>query len=502
MRSWLKQHRSNADSRGNPFARDTQPRKLRVLLHLSDDARSSLAGEMVAGLDGCGVLDVWSTRPDAARRVCVRWTDQQAGKGSVFTLEAAESGADCGDAVLDEFYGPGLPQGRRVRSETFLHDFVARERTTWLGWMPDLAEGPLDELDEWLALHWFASTEGIDLVATDSSFILSLRPRGFGRGVVSLPEAAACVGLYRRSRGDFAYRSDRGRFTATAGRSGFYQGVARELMPNCRRLLERVPRRKGLADDGPALLLKNLLARVARALQARDQVHWALLGDDGFWGMWSDDRYEGLDEALSGVDGVLFSLAGAFDVAARLANEAYGLGITGAAISWRRYRGDGFGLRLLARAPEVAALLASWRGAGEVLDVIAELRNTVHYTSLEPVHVRNQDDRDEQLMFAVPKASGRRVRDILERLDGVVEFGGLFLLPDGILVLEPQTFVERILPLAVVRLDELVGSLDATAIEQQPTQGALEPRARADSWPEPDAAAHLRLLAGLEETSS
>ena len=488
MRNWLKRHRSDARASGNPFARDTQPRKLRVLLHLSGSPRSSLAMSMAGGLEGCEALDVWSTRRGGIRRVQVEWNATSRGDGVVVSEEHNEK------------------EDRHAISHVPLHGFVARQRDVWLGWMPDLRNGPLDELDEWMALDYFCSVKSIDLVVTDSPFILSLRPRGFAREVVPPREAVACTGLYRRSRGDFAWVCER-RSSVTDGRSGFYRAVSAAVLPNCIRLLRVLPRPTDFEEPAPWAFAQAIVLRGDHALRARDAVHWALLGDDAPSGMWSDNRLEGLADAVFSLEAFLLSLVGAFDAAAQLANEVYRLRVHGSAVSWRSDQKNGLMAELRARRADVAKLMTAQQPARDVLEILAGLRNTIHGIPLTEVHFKDRDADVEELVLAVSEPTGRRVAAAMTRLGGLPAFGARSLpvgpTRHGVLAVEPQAFVEGVLPLALGQLDRIVGTFDVSAFGTG-GDGRVLSTGRPGTRPLADARARMLLLAGLggEQTPS
>jgi hypothetical protein len=108
---------------------------------------------------------------------------------------------------------------------------------------------------------------------------------------------------------------------------------------------------------------------------------------------------------LCELDSLLFSLVGAFDVAARIVNRVLGINTKGGEAAWQK---DKWNKRLESLAPELYALIKPDSSMQVLFRILRWLRNTVHY---EPLSLsRSSSDGD---LITIPEDAQNALRGIL-----------------------------------------------------------------------------------------
>jgi len=235
------------------------------------------------------------------------------------------------------------------------------------------------------------------------------------------------------------------------------------------------------------------------------------------------------EEMLCELDSLLFSLVGAFDVAARAVDHILSLHTTGNSCGWQYTdpRRNGWQSRLQRPAPKLHDYTRSGTEMQRLFKVLRWIRNSVHYNALGLVH----DDRS--YLVTIPRDIQEKLRELLrESLAGwdreslgirVSPPGGVTAskwlpgtgrqsvtvrrtgapLPadplEGELVMNVRAFIGKIFPACLTALNEI---MLLTPLGQTPgyTQVLDDPPRTDLSWRYSDTTGHrLRMLYGITE---
>ena len=80
------------------------------------------------------------------------------------------------------------------------------------------------------------------------------------------------------------------------------------------------------------------------------------------------------------------------------------------------WRGHNRWQRALKRAaPDLAAIVAAQSPAGDVIDLIRRLRNTVHGAALQPMTIGRNNSRPERTAVLLPAEDSEKIAPILQR---------------------------------------------------------------------------------------
>jgi hypothetical protein len=346
--------------------------------------------------------------------------------------------------VGDTNYGAGFPFAEQWR-HFGIHPVLKDEFV-----MPD---GPWQDSTyryQQYALVKIAESLNADVLVTDDPFLLDFQRPGFlKQNLLCSVDAVELMGSYLRSHGDFTiemvpgYRRDIGRFF-------FYIVWARDLLPHGWRWFTACVESDRANNTDLINLGGSALTRVQQALKARDFVHWQLFRSGG---------NAGADDVLFYLDMMLVSLAASFDVLARVADIALGLGTDRYLISWRKAK---WRKALNRAAPELGNCMAAASENGRVHALLSLLRNSVHGEALASLHSK-QDDKLHQLLI-IPEHDRREIEQLLDRLGGR-DAWGYHGITDLYRCLAPGRLVEMLLPKAIRALDDIMAN---TPVERLP----------------------------------
>ncbi len=214
---------------------------------------------------------------------------------------------------------------------------------------------------------------------------------------------------------------------------------------------------KGELED-IAKLNHSLIARIDRALRARDRVHWQFQ---------IPQNKDTADEALLYLDAFLLQLGGGFDAIARVLHRLGGL----PANTERRasFRSDGWMASLAATNAASAGIMAKGQPHRLALEVIAVLRNSIHAAHLNSVAFSEGVGRGPvENRLWLPKADERMFREAIAGLGGDDEWGVQDLPGIGVTVTLDR-FVEQALGHGTAALNALL---------QADTQAVVAPAPR------------------------
>jgi hypothetical protein len=322
------------------------------------------------------------------------------------------------------------------------------------------------------------------LVATGRykhDLLVADEPRTYRSGgpvVVDPTTGIALVGLFLRSRGIGTYLYDT-----------FAQ---HQMSPESQRLVAR----KGLLDASPERwwygciasdrqltgVAQSLVIRFQRAMRARDEVLIACL---------SPKEQAPWDTICYHLDALLVWLACAFDVAAHVADSVYDMRSTVTIVGWRSRQ---WRKELRKAAPGLYELTEKGSPVRAVVDLIAELRNTVHgqviseFTYVEP-------GTQETTLLQLPTRAFDEVSKATEALFGRTAWGFKGkLIPEAELggMWDPYVLVQMLMPFAAEALKAIMA---ATEVKRLPgvTEAALDAGPRPEIYDEPILGRIMRL---------
>lgn len=275
---------------------------------------------------------------------------------------------------------------------------------------------------------------------------------------LNLADATALIGLVQRRRNNFKLiceRREASTVTSLHDRWSFFWYASRDLLPSAWRLISGCAQ---MPDDKCRNLALTAITRTSNALKCRDHIHEQIF---------LEQTNSSTEDAIFYLDFYLVSFTAAFDVLARIADEIYqptdSRGKQLRSITWRgSITQSGSWLQALAgKDAALAALMAPGTFNRDVLDFIATLRNYIHEEGLRGA-THNKNGRPAPTLLLVPKAKVSAIVAIMNRLSGgswVIDYSH----PDATF-LELSDLVERITPLALEALDNIMKAIDITKI--------------------------------------
>jgi hypothetical protein len=351
---------------------------------------------------------------------------------------------------------------------------IVRNATTWTTLARNLhgeIGGDLTELER-RALIVAIGRDQHDVLIADE-------PRAYLRGgptVVDASTGIALVGLFLRSRG--------------IGTNSYDRSAEHLKSPDEQRLIAR----KGLLDaaherwwlgciagdrDLP-LIAQGLVIRFQRAMRARDEVMVACLAprEQAPW-----------DAICYHLDALLVWLHGALDVAAHVAESVYELNSRPGRIGWRL---DDWRSKLQQAAPSLWELTEKGSPVRAVVDLIAELRNTIHGEVI--TEMTFVEDRSETTLLQVPTRTFEEVTEATDVVFGSTAWGrkGPPTAEAELRMWDPYVLVQMLVPFAAEALKAIMSS---TEVERLPgaTEAALDPGPRPKVHDEPILGRIMRL---------
>lgn len=285
---------------------------------------------------------------------------------------------------------------------------------------------------------------------------LALHDPRFSRGgaknanPMTVDQAAALAGLYLRSRGhDEVQMWDRGSFRIGFGWQYFVAARMR-LRAGWRWWSACVAAGQLPTGEATMATAQAVLDRFPRCIRARDEVLYRTLVPAG-----KGDQ-EGI---LYHLDALLLMLSGTIDATALVANEAHSVGAHAHQIGWRRKQ---WRQQLASAAPVLHDLTDSGTPTRALIDLVAEMRNTIHGAPLSGVHFHGGSE--QMHLVALPPRAATEIQPCADALGGLDHWG--FRSTSGSrLLLDPHRFVQVVLPFAAAALNAI---MEATAVEQLP----------------------------------
>lgn len=259
---------------------------------------------------------------------------------------------------------------------------------------------------------------------------------------VAPEEAVALLGLSLRAHGDFSVWREGG-LTRTIGAARFYRAVAIQSIPGLDAWLTYAAGHwLQSGQRRPLSLLDGIATRVGRALRARDYLQVRFRAHDcrAVW-----------EEVLFFFDVVLLQTMGALDQLARLLHYLYSVPGSDRTPSWRRRHKDGWVAALAEKSSSIAALAQTGQQLGDVVDIVAELRNAIHEAPLSD-EVHDWDDAPQTCVWGAGLIALTPSEDVTRMVDAVARRGGPIAWGisdrrshDGAVLIDPGLFAEQAL---------------------------------------------------------
>lgn len=319
-------------------------------------------------------------------------------------------------------------------------------------------------------------------LVTNDQFLLSHRDLEIvaDSNPLNVTEAITLIGLFQRQCGNYSVVVDRrkGGQTATISYSRwlFFWYASRDLLPSSWQLVSGCAQMSNKKCRNMAL---TVISRVSNVLKCRDHIHEQLF---------LEQTNSSTEDAVFYLDFYIISLTAAFDVLARIANTIYKPKYKGN-ISWRN---KDWLNALHKKDSTLANLMAKQAFARDVLDLVAGLRNYIHEEELQGA-MHSKNGKPAPVLLHVPEDKASEIKEIAERVtngDWVIDAS----YPEATF-LEIGEFVERVTPMAMQAIEDLMQSIDITKIPNyDPSNLQKTPP---QDWPSEEEIAILRKLLGV-----
>lgn len=383
-----------------------------------------------------------------------------------------------------------------------------------------MAKHQLDESDAraGVLLYRLGSEMEADLFITGRGWLLPERGRPHGKhlaNIVSPKEALALMGLYLR----WHYQPVIiGGATIRWHPSSMRHSAAFIAMPAFQRWNQAG---RNWYDTNGDLTLESLnqacLTRVSRTFEFRDNI----------FGLSATMIEHEPEEMLCELDSLLFTLVGAFDVAARIVDRILQLNSRKDAIGWQKLKSDGWQSKLQDHAQELCDYTKGGSEMQRTFQVLRWLRNSIHNEALDLMR------DDGAYVVIVPADTQSELRSFLRkehhgwtadtlgiraqpptgataakwlpgtgRYSVTVRRAGASKPTDpfaGQLVLDIRRFINKLFPAALTALNDI---MQLTPLQHVPGYtAALEKPSRVNlPWNFSDTTGHrLRILYGITE---
>jgi hypothetical protein len=300
-------------------------------------------------------------------------------------------------------------------------------------------------------------------------------------------EGVALLGLSLRAHGDFAVCRKDGE-TRVLGAETFYRAVAFGHVEPLDTWLAATAISWHAGEPRMLELVDGVATRLGRALRARDYLQVRLRAPD-YRAVW--------DEVLFFFDVVLLQLMGALDLLARLLHLVYRLQHSERRASWRSRFNGGWVQALGQRAPTLAARAQAGQELGDVVDLIAELRNSIHEAPLsDEIH---HSDGGPGIMIWGEGLIALRADDVAatileaaERRGGLTAWGLTDRTSEMAVTFDPGLYAEQALRATTAAIADVLDMADRTRLVRGPARDA-------SLWiPDAEDRQHAPVLFGLQ----
>ncbi|MCT2587742.1 hypothetical protein [Actinophytocola gossypii] len=418
------------DSDESPFAGRAPLRKLRVMI---DGALYRVPAELLR----VGPEEVLTGLLMHDNVICFRYADDGPPPGTT-AYELTDGGrAYEGWVTVDppdgrpDSRGIVFCTGRRpVRGTAYMdkHRRARDEAVAYTDLPPKLA-ADRREADA-LALQVALGMDA-DLFVTERPYLYLSRGRSSRTKVLRTLDAIAIVGLYLRAQGVYSViRNREAHFPMRRG--GYFAVGAMELMPAVWRWSAACHQEsEAIGDPRLAELAGALVQRVARALQARDELHQTVNRAAS-----NDTR----TAVLSTLDDVVLLLLAAVEVSAVVAHQVLDLGERHQHLAgWHRQE---WVKRVREKNKHLAALLADRTPGCYLVKGLTALRDSLHAEALRGFLSAESPARTS-VLFALPASRSRELSAMIDCFGGAPAWGVREPHP-GELYADPGVFVDQL----------------------------------------------------------
>jgi hypothetical protein len=275
-----------------------------------------------------------------------------------------------------------------------------------------------------------------DVFVTDRPYLYLSRGRSSRTKVLRAMEALAVVGLYLRSQGVYSVARDN-EVHFPMRRGGYFAVGAMELMPAVWRWSAACHQESTASGDArPSELAGALVRRVARALEARDELHRVINQAKT-----NDTRAA----VLSALDDVLLLLDSSVEVSARVAHLVLELGERHEHLAgWQR---SDWVKKVREKDKNLAALVAD-RSPGRVLVTgLGALRDAIHAAELDGLLGTDHGERSS-MMVTLPPSRAAEVTALFAYFGGASAWG-VHEVHGGERYADPGVFVDQLVSRAI-----------------------------------------------------
>jgi len=156
-------------------------------------------------------------------------------------------------------------------------------------------------------------------------------------------------------------------------------------------------------------------------------------------------------EILSLLDQICLWLVGAFDAAAIVADQVLPLNTDERDIGWQR---RGWLKKVKQACPALATLFEPDTRGRRLLDILLELRNTIHSQAVFPAYL-SPGQKDNEMFVLVPASRRKRILEAIDGEGGRLAWG-VYGLNDHRYYLHPAEFVEMLLRRVFALMDRVM----------------------------------------------
>ena len=376
----------------SPFQRGKRERPLKLTFHLSTLGNLSKedadALSVIYGLTGHDDLDNLTIRFD-------NFPATGPHAPALELLQAIFAGStDPIPQMRIRFYQPedeNIPivtwDGKRKYGQTFIRDPAELEiLASHLVGIDDKSHPNVKAmLDDLLVIH-IHKDEKRDILVTTSPRLIGSKEHVVKSSNPRTPtEAAKIVGLFLRSRNDFTFKyADSVRIGTNRG--ALYWALMRNSLPSMWRFYSACVMAEDHRKDRTLFLGLSILNRCSRTLEARDAI------GIGFYNKQNNDTR---DLMVFHFDYFTLLLAGAFDALARVTFRVYQLTKPKEFSTQLQFRKKEFLEELKNKGAIELVDYVSQPSVQALLEIVYNLRNTIHEASLTSLSVKPQILREE-----------------------------------------------------------------------------------------------------------
>ena len=287
-----------------------------------------------------------------------------------------------------------------------------------------------------------------DVLITTSPTLLSNKGQMIQEANPRTPtETARIVGLFLRSRNDFTIeKANRG--SLGTNRGAFYWVLMRNKLPSMWRYYSACVISDDYRKDRTLQLGLSVLHRCSRALEARDAIAV------GFYSLQNNDVRDSMTYHF---DYLTLLLAGAFDALARVTHRAYKLTRLKENSPQLQFRKKEFLNELKSSGAEKLVEYVSQPMVQDLLEIVYNLRNTIHGANLTSLSYKPQKFKEE---YSYITLSPELEKFMNEKILSICNPDTWGLVQFHILSFEPNTFATTLVNESFQIIDKIASETD------------------------------------------